>query len=158
MKVSVQSEDFDLNFECQQLRLNQPQLGALASFVGVVRADDSKCSNYALELEHYPGMTEKSIMAIMQQAIERFELIDATVIHRFGKLPQGSQIVLVVTAASHRKAAFDGCEFIMDYLKTQVPFWKKEHGTQAENWVDAKVEDDQALERWGIQSNNVNSR
>lgn len=155
MKISVQSEDFDLNLECQLLREGQPQLGALASFVGIVRADDPQCDHYVLELEHYPGMTEKSIQAITQKAMERFELIDAAVIHRFGKLPQGAQIVMVLTAATHRRAAFEACEFIMDYLKTQAPFWKKEHGNEVSNWVDAKVEDDAALERWGIKSKNV---
>lgn len=154
MKISVQREDFDLNFECQEIRQNCPQIGALASFVGVVRADEPGYNSYILELEHYPGMTEKSILAIAEQARERFDLVDATVIHRYGPLPQGAQIVLVIAAAQHRKAAFDGCEFIMDYLKTQAPFWKKEHGEKSSGWVDAKIEDDQALERWGVESKN----
>lgn len=160
MKVCIQQEDFDLNAQCQAIRERQEklgfQIGALTSFVGLVRGDQgSDLNGYALELEHYPGMTEKVIAQMVQQAIDRFDLLDATVIHRVGRLEPGSQIVLVISASSHRRAAFQGCEFMMDYLKTQAPFWKKEHGMGQTSWVDAKVCDDEALKRWGIASGNA---
>ena len=155
MKVRVQSDDFDLNAECRALSQRNPETGALASFVGLGRAQGQALHEYALELEHYPGMTEKAIEKIVQEAIERFKLLDATVIHRVGRLAAGAQIVLVVTASQHRAAAFQGCEFIMDYLKTQAPFWKKESGAAGAGWVDAKASDDQALERWGVASRNA---
>lgn len=155
MKVRVQPEDFDLNAECQALSQRNAETGALASFIGLVRAQGQAVHEYALELEHYPGMTEKAIEKIVQEAMERFKLLDATVIHRVGRLAAGAQIVLVVTASQHRAAAFQGCEFIMDYLKTQAPFWKKESGTAGAGWVDAKASDDQALERWGVASRNA---
>lgn len=155
MKISVRHEDFDINAEMQEIRQKDQQVGAIASFIGVVRADEHDYPSYKLELEHYAGMTEKAIMDIAIQAQKRFQLVDVTVIHRVGLLLQGEQIVLVLVAACHRKAAFDGCEFIMDYLKTQAPFWKKEHGKKRMGWVSAKEEDDQALKRWGIQSSNA---
>lgn len=155
MKISVRHEDFDVNAETQEMRLKDSQIGAIVSFIGVVRADEHDHVNYQLELEHYAGMTEKAITDIALEAQKRFQLIDMTVIHRVGLLQQGEPIVLVLVAAPHRRAAFEGCEFIMDYLKTQAPFWKKEHGQQRKGWVSAKDEDDQALKRWGIESANA---
>ena len=154
MKVCVQTQDFDLNAEIACLRETHVQAGALASFVGVVRSEGHNRQDYALELEHYPGMTEKVIAEMVALAVKRFQLLDATVIHRVGRLPAGEQIVLVLTAAQHRRLAFEGCEFIMDYLKTQAPFWKKEHGLTHSGWVDARESDDEALRRWGIHSSN----
>lgn len=155
MKISVRHEDFDINAETQEMRQKDLQIGAVVSFIGVVRADEHNNLDYKLELEHYPGMTEKAITDIALQAKKRFQLTDITVIHRIGLLLQGEQIVLVLVAAPHRRAAFEGCEFIMDYLKTQAPFWKKEHGQQRTGWVSAKDEDDCALKRWGIESSNA---
>lgn len=155
MKIVVQYQDFSLEEECQLLLQGQSVAGALVSFVGVVRGDDQKINKtYSLELEHYPQMTEKVITEMVELAIQRFGLLDATVIHRVGRLNVGEQIVMVAVISSHRKAAFDGCEFIMDYLKTQAPFWKKENTASGIAWVDAKETDDQALERWGIHSDN----
>lgn len=150
-RVSVQLEDFDLSTEVARLRSQNGQIGALVSFVGTVRewlpseAGASAC----LELEHYPGMTESSIEAMIDEAERRFDLRGVRVIHRVGRLSVGDQIVLVVTAASHRGQAFEACEFLMDWLKTQAPFWKKEISAKGERWVEAKASDDQALARWG---------
>lgn len=154
MKISVQTQDFDLNAECKNLLLKQVDVGAIASFVGVVRGDRSNKENYGLELEHYPVMTEKAIKQIVAEAMERFSLAGATVIHRVGRLSVGEQIVMVAVISAHRRAAFEGCEFIMDYLKTQAPFWKKEVGDGVSEWVDAKESDDEALRRWGIDLKN----
>lgn len=136
MKVSVQREDFDAGAEIRALQ-RDPKVGAVASFVGVVR-------EVAMTLEHYPGMTEKALERIVAQAGERWQVIDCTVIHRYGELAPTDQIVLVAVASSHRGDAFAACEFIMDYLKTRAPFWKKE----AAGWVEARASDDQAAERW----------
>jgi molybdopterin synthase catalytic subunit len=136
MKVSVQSEDFDAGAEIRALS-RDPKVGAVASFVGVVR-------EVGMTLEHYPGMTEKALHRIVEQAQGRWQVMDCTVIHRFGKLEPTDPIVLVAVASAHRGEAFAACEFIMDYLKTQAPFWKKE----AAGWVEARAADDQAAERW----------
>jgi molybdopterin synthase catalytic subunit len=153
-RVSVQNEDFDLSTEVARLRSQDGQIGAVVSFVGTVREwlpagqapeQDATC----LELEHYPGMTESAIEAMIVEAERRFDLRGVRVIHRVGRLSVGAQIVLVITASSHRGQAFAGCEFLMDWLKTQAPFWKKEISSQGERWVDAKVSDDEALARWG---------
>jgi molybdopterin synthase catalytic subunit len=136
MKVSVQSEDFDAGAEIRALS-RDPKVGAVASFVGVVR-------EVGMTLEHYPGMTEKALHRIVEQAQGRWQVMDCTVIHRFGKLEPTDPIVLVAVASAHRGDAFAACEFIMDYLKTQAPFWKKE----AAGWVEARAADDQAAERW----------
>jgi molybdopterin synthase catalytic subunit len=138
MKVSVQAQDFDAGAEIRALQ-RDPKVGAVASFVGVVR-------EVAMTLEHYPGMTEKALRGIVEQARSRWKLLDCTVIHRFGELKPTDQIVLVVVASAHRGDAFAACEFIMDYLKTQAPFWKKE----AAGWVEARAADDQAAERWKL--------
>ncbi|MDE2400291.1 MAG: molybdenum cofactor biosynthesis protein MoaE [Burkholderiales bacterium] len=154
-RVSVQVADFDVSTEVAALRAQDAQIGALVSFVGTVRewlpavADAGACSPSLLELEHYPGMTEAAIEAMIDEATRRFDLRGVRVIHRIGRLPVGDQIVLVVTASGHRGQAFAGCEFLMDWLKTQAPFWKKEISAQGERWVEANARDDQALTRWG---------
>jgi molybdopterin synthase catalytic subunit len=136
MKVSVQREDFDAGAEMRALS-RDPKVGAVASFVGVVR-------EVAMTLEHYPGMTEKALERIVEEAKGRWQVLDCTVIHREGPLAPTDQIVLVVVASAHRGDAFAACEFIMDYLKTQAPFWKKE----AAGWVEARASDDEAAKRW----------
>jgi molybdopterin synthase catalytic subunit len=140
MKISVQREDFDVGAEVRKLA-GGGKVGAVASFVGVVR-------EVAMTLEHYAGMTEREISKIVEQAGERWKIIDATVIHRFGELQPAEQIVLVVVASAHRGDAFAACEFIMDYLKTRAPFWKKEHRPDGARWVEARSADDAAAERW----------
>jgi molybdopterin synthase catalytic subunit len=136
MKVAVQREDFDLSREVKKFSADK-NIGAVASFVGVVR-------EVAMTLEHYPGMTEKALERIVQEAAGRWQVKDCTVIHRYGELQPGEQIVMVAVASSHRADAFAACEFIMDYLKTRAPFWKKEAG----GWVEARASDDRAAERW----------
>jgi molybdopterin synthase catalytic subunit len=136
MKVSVQKEDFDLGSEIRSF--SDPKIGAIASFVGVVR-------EVGMTLEHYPGMTEKALAKIVEEAKGRWQVMDCTVIHRYGELEPTDQIVLVAVASAHRGDAFAACEFIMDYLKTQAPFWKKEAG---KGWVEARASDDAAAERW----------
>ena len=142
MKISVQREEFDLSREVKALSGN-PKIGAVASFIGQVR-------DVAMTLEHYPGMTEKALAAIVEQAKSRWQLIDCTVIHRYGELKPTDPIVLVVVASAHRGDAFAACEFIMDYLKTRAPFWKKEHAAEGSRWVEAKSSDDDAAERWRL--------
>jgi molybdopterin synthase catalytic subunit len=140
MKVSVQSDDFDLSTEVIEISGN-PRTGAVASFVGVVR-------DVPMTLEHYPGMTENAIKKIVEEARSRWEILDYAVIHRYGELQPGDQIVLVAIASSHRADAFAACQFIMDYLKTQAPFWKKEHHPEGARWVNALEADDEAAARW----------
>ncbi|MBC3917454.1 molybdopterin synthase catalytic subunit MoaE [Undibacterium sp. CY18W] len=148
MTVRVQTADFDLNAEMAQMRKGKPAIGALVSFVGVVRDMNDGQSVQTMELEHYPGMTEKSLEQIEQQARQRWQLMDVLVIHRVGALLPLDQIVLVIVASRHRGEAFAACEFIMDYLKTQAPFWKKEQTPDGARWVDARETDDQALQKW----------
>ena len=136
MKVSVQAQDFDAGAEIRALS-RDPKVGAVASFVGLVR-------EVGMTLEHYPGMTERALQNIVQEARGRWQVLDCTVIHRHGTLKPTDQIVLVVVASAHRGDAFAACEYIMDYLKTQAPFWKKE----AAGWVEARASDDKAAERW----------
>jgi len=143
MKIKVQAADFDVRAELSAL--NTAQVGALVSFVGTVRTDDGVTH---MELEHYPGMTENSLAGIAQQAMQRWVISDLTVIHRVGVLRAGEQIVLVAVASAHRQNAFAACEFIMDYLKTDAPFWKKEHGPDGARWVDARSSDLSSLDRW----------
>ena len=139
MKISVQREDFDLSTETRAF--TDPRIGAIATFVGVVR-------DVPMTLEHYAGMTEREILKIVEEAKVRWQVIDCTVIHRYGELKPGDQIVLVAVAAAHRSEAFAACEFIMDYLKTRAPFWKKEQREEGARWVEAKATDDEAAERW----------
>jgi molybdopterin synthase catalytic subunit len=148
MRISVQTEDFDAGAELAQMRLAHPEVGALVSFVGQVRDLNDGAMVSGMYLEHYPGMTEKALSEIAEQAMQRWELSDALVIHRYGDLKPLDQIVLVVVASSHRQAAFAACEFIMDFLKTEAPFWKKESTPEGERWVDAKEIDEAAKSRW----------
>lgn len=148
MKISVQSADFDLGAECAALRRGRTDIGAMASFVGLVRDASDGASVARMTLEHYPGMTEKSLAKIVEEARGRWEIMDATVIHRIGELKPGDNIVLVIVASAHRGDAFAACEFIMDYLKTRAPFWKKEKTPGGERWVDARESDDRAAEKW----------
>ena len=155
--ITIQSADFDVGAELARLRAGDPQVGAACCFVGTVRdrhADDVKAQIQALELEHYPGMTERAIAAMADEALRRFALCGVRVIHRIGRLAPQDQIVLVAVTALHRSAAFQGCEFLMDYLKTQAPFWKKETTPHGTHWVDARAADDAALARWGIAARN----
>lgn len=146
-KIRVQQDDFDLSDEVAEVKNNNTDIGAVVSFVGTVRdLDDSPIEK--MTLEHYPGMTEKALEEIAQQAQNRWPLGDVSIIHRVGDLAINEQIVLVVTTSKHRKAAFEACEFVMDYLKTQAPFWKKEHTTTGNHWVEAKDSDTDQAKRW----------
>ena len=148
MKISVQLEDFDCGAEARALAGANAAIGAIASFVGLVRDRNDGASVGSMTLEHYPGMTEKALAGIVSAAQERWEVIDCTVIHRHGTLRPGDQIVLVAVASGHRGDAFAACEFIMDYLKTSAPFWKRESTPEGERWVEAKASDDEARARW----------
>jgi len=154
MPVRVQTEDFDLSREVAALRAATPHVGAVVTFVGTVRDVNDGASVAAMELEHYPGMTEKALQAIVDQAQARWDIVDALVIHRVGPLLPKDQIVLVAVASAHRGEAFDACEFIIDYLKTAAPFWKKEQTPQGARWVDARVTDDAALAKWAAPAGN----
>lgn len=154
MPVRVQTQDFDLGAEIAALRAGDPRVGAVASFVGTVRDVNDGSGVSTLTLEHYPGMTEKSIEAMIDAAHRRFDILGARVIHRVGLLHPLDQIVLVVVSSAHRGESFQACEFLMDYLKTQAPFWKKEQTPEGARWVDARVSDDAALAKWGIQATN----
>jgi len=144
----VQREDFDIGAEIAAFRGADPGIGAIASFIGLVRDVNDGDAVAGMTLEHYPGMTEKALAGILAEAKSRWDIVDALVIHRVGELKPLDQIVLVVVAGAHRGAAFAACEFIMDYLKTQAPFWKKEQTAQGAHWVEARASDDQAAERW----------
>ncbi len=150
-RVSVQTEDFDLSTEIAALRASDKRVGAVCSFIGTVRDRNEGDQVATLELEHYPGMTEKSIEAMIDAAMVRFDIFAARVIHRVGLLQPMDQIVMVAVTSAHRGESFQACEFIMDYLKTQAPFWKKEETPGGARWVDARVSDDAALARWGLQ-------
>lgn len=154
-RVSIQTADFDLGAEVAALRAGNAGVGAVASFVGTVRDRSDGQGVSAMELEHYPGMTEKAIEAMIDEAHRRFDMLGARVVHRVGPLLPGDQIVLVVVSSAHRGVAFQACEFLMDYLKTQAPFWKKETTPEGARWVDARVSDDAALARWGISLGNA---
>ncbi|MCS4241656.1 molybdopterin synthase catalytic subunit [Rhizobium sp. BIGb0125] len=146
--IRVQSDDFDANAEAKKLTDNDRSIGAVVTFTGLCRDDGGTLS--ALELEHYPGMAEAELNRIATLAIERFDLLGLTAIHRFGKIPTGDNIVLVIAASRHRQAAFDGANFVMDYLKTSAPFWKKEHGKDGSTgeWINAKNTDETAKDKW----------
>ena len=153
-RVSIRADDFDLGAEVAALRAGDGGVGAVCAFVGTVRERNDGAVVESLELEHYPGMTEAAIEAMVDEAMRRFEIRAARVVHRVGVLAPSAQIVLVAVTSAHRGEAFQACEFLMDYLKTQAPFWKKESTPEGERWVDARVADDAALERWGIASRN----
>jgi molybdopterin synthase catalytic subunit len=152
MTIRVQSQDFDLSTEVAQLRAADPKVGAVVTFLGTVRDMNDGAGIAQMELEHYPGMTEKALEVIVLQAKARWNIFDALVIHRVGPLQPLDQIVLVAVTSAHRGEAFAACEFIIDYLKTQAPFWKKEQTPQGARWVDARVTDDKALAKWDIAS------
>jgi molybdopterin synthase catalytic subunit len=153
--VSIQTADFDLSSEVAALRAQDGGVGAVCSFIGTVRDRSEGSDVQAMELEHYPGMTEKSIESMVDEALRRFDIFGARVIHRVGLLQPLDQIVLVAVTSAHRGQSFQACEFLMDYLKTQAPFWKKEQTAQGARWVDARVSDDAALARWGITASNA---
>ena len=148
MVVRVQEADFDVGAELAALRGKDPQIGALASFVGLVRELNDGAGVSELTLEHYPGMTERALQAIVSEACRRWAIIDALVIHRVGRLLPTDQIVLVAVAGAHRGDAFAACQFIMDYLKTRAPFWKRELTPEGPRWVPPHAADDEAAERW----------
>jgi molybdopterin synthase catalytic subunit len=148
MKISVQNEAFDLSEEVAALYRANPKVGAVASFLGLVRDSNAGQGVSAMTLEHYPGMTEKALAGIVEDARARWEILDVCVIHRVGPLSPTDPIVLVAVASSHRGEAFAACEFIMDFLKTRAPFWKKEATPEGEKWVDARESDEHAAARW----------
>ena len=148
MTVRVQTGDFDAGAEMTAMRRGNPKIGAIASFVGVVRDLNEGAEVAELTLEHYPGMTEKALEKIVGEARARWDIDDALVVHRIGTLKPTEQIVLVVVASAHRGEAFQACEFLMDYLKTRAPFWKKEKTPDGGRWVDARKVDDAAADRW----------
>ena len=150
-RVRIQDADFDLSAEVAALRAGDGEVGAVVAFVGTVRDRSDGLGVRSMELEHYPGMTERAIEAMIDQAMQRFDLRAARVVHRIGLLQPLEQIVAVVVASPHRGDAFGACEFLMDYLKTQAPFWKKEDTPEGARWVDARSADDAALARWGIE-------
>ena len=166
-RVSIQTADFDVSAELATLRGQDKRVGAVCSFVGTVRdrnvasTNDAKPSTVpvgevmSMELEHYPGMTEKAIEAMIDEAFARFDLLGARVVHRIGLLQPLDQVVLVAVTSMHRGESFKACEFLMDYLKTQAPFWKKEQTPAGAHWVDARVSDDAALAKWGIDASNA---
>lgn len=146
MTVRVQAEDFDLGAELAQLTAGRIDIGAVVNFTGLVR--DVTGDLKALELEHYPAMTQAALEEIEAEAAQRWDLDASLIIHRFGRLEPGAQIMMVATASKHRKAAFESADFLMDFLKSRAPFWKKEHGLDGAEWVDAKEADEDALKRW----------
>ena len=154
-RVSIQLEDFDLSGEVQALRQNDKRIGAVCSFVGTVRDRNDGANVSSMELEHYPGMTEKAIEAMIDEAMARFDIYGVRVVHRIGLLQPLDQVVLMAVTSAHRGESFKACEFLMDYLKTQAPFWKKEQTLEGARWVDARVTDDAALAKWGIATRNV---
>jgi molybdopterin synthase catalytic subunit len=154
-RVSIRQEDFDLSAEVAALRQGDAGVGAVVSFIGTVRDRSDGQGVSAMELEYYPGMTERAIEAMIDETQRRFDIRGARVVHRVGALLPGEQIVLVAVSSAHRGQAFQACEFLMDYLKTQAPFWKKETTPEGARWVDARVADDAALARWGLAIQNA---
>ena len=154
-RVSIQAADFDLTGEVAALRQGDKRVGAVCAFIGTVRDRNDGADVSAMELEHYPGMTEAAIESMVDQAAQRFDIRAARVIHRVGPLQPLDQIVMVAVTSAHRGESFKACEFLMDYLKTQAPFWKKEQTASGARWVDARSSDDEALTRWGIASANA---
>ena len=154
-RVFIQTQDFDLSTEMAALRAGNPAVGAVCSFVGTVRDRNEGDAVASMELEHYPGMTEKSIETMIDAAHQRFDILGARVVHRVGLLQPLDQIMMVAVVSAHRGQSFQACEFLMDYLKTQAPCWKKEQTPEGARWVDARVADDAALARWGLQLPNA---
>ena len=154
-RVAIQTHDFDLQQEIAALRAGDTRIGAVCSFIGTVRDRNDGSDVSSMELEHYPGMTEKAIEAMIDAAHERFDILGARVVHRVGLLQPLDQIMMVAVVSAHRGASFQACEFLMDYLKTQAPFWKKERTPEGARWVDARVADDAALARWGVDAPNA---
>ena len=154
-RVSIQKEDFDLQKEVAALRAGDARVGAVCSFIGTVRDRNDGSAIASMELEHYPGMTEKAIEAMIDEAHRRFDILGARVIHRIGLLHPQDQIMMVAVTSAHRGQSFQACEFLMDYLKTQAPFWKKEETPEGARWVDARATDDAAIARWGITVSNA---
>jgi molybdopterin synthase catalytic subunit len=148
MSISVQTDDFDLAVETEAMVGGDRDIGAVVSFTGLVREMAGGGAVSAMELEHYPGMTERALEAIVEEARARWPLQGVRVLHRYGPLAPGERIVLVLTASRHREAAFEAAAFLMDYLKTRAPFWKKETSAAGTRWVDARQSDDRAAERW----------
>ena len=154
-RVYIQLQDFNLAVEVDALRKNDKRVGAVCSFIGTVRDRNDGLNVSSMELEHYPGMTEKAIEAMIDEALKRFDIFGARVVHRVGLLQPLDQVVMVAVTSAHRAESFKACEFLMDYLKTQAPFWKKEQTPEGARWVDARVADDAALAKWGMQERNV---
>ena len=155
IRVSIQTGDFNLADEVEALRKDDKRVGAICTFTGTVRDRNDGLSVSSMELEHYPGMTEKAIEAMIDEAIARFDIFAARVVHRVGLLQPLDQVVMVAVTSAHRGESFRACEFLMDYLKTQAPFWKKEETPEGARWVDARVSDDAALAKWGISASNA---
>jgi molybdopterin synthase catalytic subunit len=153
-RVSIQTQDFNLAMEVDALRQSDKRVGAVCTFTGTVRDRNDGLSVSSMELEHYPGMTEKAIEAMIDEALNRFDIFGARVVHRVGVLQPLDQVVMVAVTSAHRAESFQACEFLMDYLKTQAPFWKKEQTPEGARWVDARVTDDAALAKWGIELKN----
>ncbi len=154
-RVHIQAEDFNLSEEIEKLRAQDKRIGAICTFTGTVRDRNDGLNISSMELEHYPGMTEKAIEAMVDEAMARFDIFGARVVHRIGLLQPLDQVVMVAVTSAHRGESFKACEFLMDYLKTQAPFWKKEQTPEGARWVDARVSDDAALAKWGIQAPNA---
>ena len=154
-RVDIRNGDFDLAEEVEILRAGDKHIGAVCTFTGTVRDRNDGLAVSSMELEHYPGMTEKAIEAMIDEAVKRFDIYGARVVHRIGLLRPLDQVVMVAVTSAHRGESFKACEFLMDYLKTQAPFWKKEQTPEGARWVDARVTDDAALAKWGIQANNA---
>jgi molybdopterin synthase catalytic subunit len=148
MPVRIQTEDFDLSLELKKLRAGDARVGAVTAFVGTVRDRNDGSEVAAMTLEHYPGMTEKSLEEIIEKAKARWDIYDVLIIHRVGPLQIEDQIVLTAVTSAHRGEAFAACEYVMDYLKTLAPFWKKEDTPEGARWVDARLSDDEALKKW----------
>ncbi|HMJ50351.1 MAG TPA: molybdopterin synthase catalytic subunit MoaE [Burkholderiales bacterium] len=148
MPVRVQTEDFDVTAEVLKLRSGNPKIGAVACFIGLVRDVNDNTTVAEMTLEHYPAMTRKALNGIVEEARQRWDILDVSVVHRVGTLKPMDQIVLVVVASAHRNAAFAACEFIVDYLKTRAPFWKKEQTNKGARWVEARDSDDDAARKW----------
>ena len=154
-RVAIQTQDFDLAREIAALRANDKRVGAVCSFIGTVRDRNDGLNVSSMELEHYPGMTEKSIEVMIDEAVARFDIFGVRVVHRVGLLHPLDQVVMVAVTSAHRGTSFQACEFLMDYLKTQAQFWKKEQTPEGARWVDARVSDDAALAKWGIRATNA---